>query len=135
LRKKTSHSKIIYKFETQKLLHQSIKLIQGNSKINSSIFAWGALALEQRYALCEALCEALCACALQIIRILNKLRVFLPVKISPQETKHGKEFPWIKKIDFRDIHKFPKKLKISFRAIVEVDGNLCGALRHMRLKN
>jgi hypothetical protein len=49
------------------LLQQSIKLIQGNSKTDSSIFAWGALA--QRV-------------ALQIIRILSELRVFLPVKIK-----------------------------------------------------
>jgi hypothetical protein len=43
----------------------------------ASFFAWGALALKLRV----ALREALCACALQIIMILNKLRVFLPVNI------------------------------------------------------
>jgi hypothetical protein len=47
-----------------RILQQLIKLIQVNSKIDKSIFAWGALELR------VALCEALCACALQIIRIL-----------------------------------------------------------------
>jgi hypothetical protein len=104
------------------LLRKSIKLINGNSKINNPSFArtswfchdlliaWGALALKLR--------EALCACALQIIIISNKSSDFLPVKTYFQEIKYNLKFLLINLIDYRNM--FPS---IPFGTQVQTMGD------------
>jgi hypothetical protein len=47
-----------------------------------------------------ALREALCACALQIITILNKLRVFLPVKIKIKKLNMERNSLGLKRLIF-----------------------------------